>query len=579
MSDVTGSEARNVYLANLAAEELRRRKMRESLVGFAESIVIPGAPVSDDADDAFTLYDGRVTTLRELDPDGVAVDEWHRERVRREQGGRLTKDQYDHLFEPVGSSLALHHRVLLEKVQRCMETRYGRLMIFMPPGSAKSTYTTVVSAAWAMGRWPGIKLILASYATPIAKKHGSRGRLVVEQPAYFGAFQTKLSKDSQAKEMWGLENGSEYMSGGMLSGLTGNRAGGVILDDPVKGRQAADSPVEQARTKEAYEDDLFTRMIPGAWLILINTRWNMNDLSGGILPADYAGQSGPVMCRDGQVWEILNIPGKAEHADDPLGREVGDYLWPEWFDQKFWEQYEPRPDAENSPSERRWASLIQQRPRPDSGNMFEEDWFQRYKPGEQPKALNLYSYSDYATKEDEGDFTEHGIWGVDKDGYWWAVDWFFGQVETDVGIDELLRLTGRHGVTYGFGESGVIRHAIEPAFRRRKRDLGLRLHIEYLKNAGSKSRRILSFQSLAHSGKVFIPETPWGDRLIQKLCEFPFGKNDDAADVCSLVGRSGDFVRWSAAKVARAPRVEPRFGSWDWLTTVEKKPNGEKRYY
>jgi predicted phage terminase large subunit-like protein len=553
-----------------SAEILRRKRMRESLVGYAESIAIPGAPVVDDGDEPFELHDGRVVTLNELDDLGSEVESWAREKATI----RGVRTEYGHIFQPVGSGMAKHHRILLEKIQATMERRYGRLMVFMPPGSAKSTYATVVAPTWDMGRNPGSQIILASYATPIAKKLGSRGRLICQQDCYQGAFGTDLNPKTTAKESWALLNGSEYMSGGLLSGLTGNRARGVIIDDPVKGRQAAESKVERERTLAAFEDDLTTRMIPGAWMILIQTRWAEEDLAGSILPEDYAGQSGPIMCRDGNVWEVLNIPGKCEHEDDPLGREIGEYLWPEWFDEKFWAMYEPREGDPLSPSPRRWAALFQQRPRADSGNLFEEEMFERYELGQHPGGLNFYGASDYATKEDEGDFTEHGVAGLDSKEHMWIVDWFYGQVETDVGIDQLLRLASKWKFTRGFGEGGLIRHAIEPAFKTAKRQQSVRLAIEYLPNAGKKETRVLSFQALANSGRVHIPRCPWGDRLIEQLVAFPGRSHDDGVDVCSLFGRALLDMRWSQAKVVEQREPGLKFGSWEWLChgTEEKAP-------
>jgi len=115
------------------------------------------------------------------------------------------------------------------------------------------------------------------------------------------------------------------LAAGLLAGITGNRGSGAIIDDPVPGRQEADSEAHQKATAEAYQDDLLTRLMPNAWLAFIMTRWNENDLAGQILPHDYAGQSGMILCQDGLYWEVLNIPAKCEHEDDPLGRKIGEY--------------------------------------------------------------------------------------------------------------------------------------------------------------------------------------------------------------------------------------------------------------
>jgi hypothetical protein len=151
----------------------------------------------------------------------------------------------------------------------------------------------------------------------------------------------------------------------MLSGLTGNRAHGIVLDDPVRGREQADSEVVRDKVFDAYEDDLKTRLVPGGWIVLIQTRWHEDDLAGRILPEAWQGESGSIACRDGNTWDVLCLQARCETDTDPLGRAKGEYLWPEWFDRKHWSQYESNP--------RTWASLYQQMPVPPEGDLFKPE--------------------------------------------------------------------------------------------------------------------------------------------------------------------------------------------------------------
>lgn len=153
-----------------ASELLARRAARGSLIAYSQKIIIPGAPVSEDPD-----------------------EQW---------------------FVPVESKTAAHHRLLMNTLQRISETPNGRAMVFMPPGSAKSTYTSVVFPTWAMGRKPGTQIILGSYATDLAKKHGRRARQIVGSREYRAIFDTGLRTGLAAANEWALENGSEYMSAG-----------------------------------------------------------------------------------------------------------------------------------------------------------------------------------------------------------------------------------------------------------------------------------------------------------------------------------------------------------------------------
>jgi predicted phage terminase large subunit-like protein len=301
-----------------AKELLIRRRARENILHYVNAIDVPGRPVGDNPD--------------------------------------------SEIFEPVETTIAHHHRLLLEKLDAVSKMRHGRMMIFMPPGSAKSTYASVVFPSKYLGEQGGRKLILASYGDDLARKMGRRTRSILRQARYKGVFNTQLANESQAAQEFALTNGSEYMACGILSGITGNRANGIIVDDPIKGREQANSETVRAKTWDAYEDDLKTRLIPGGWIVLIQTRWHEDDIAGRILPSDWKGESGRILCKDGNEWEVLCLQARCEVDNDPLGRKHGEYLWPEWFDRKHWAQFEQ--------NARTWAALYQQRPTPLDGDLF-----------------------------------------------------------------------------------------------------------------------------------------------------------------------------------------------------------------
>jgi len=208
-----------------ARELLIRRKARESVLDYANAITVPGRPIGEDPDTEF--------------------------------------------FEPIETTLADHHRLILETMERISKTEHGRVMFFMPPGSAKSTYASVVFPSRYLGAQENRKVILASYGDDLARKMGRRTRSIVRQKRYKAIFGCELASDSAAAQEFSLSNGSEYMSCGIMAGVTGNRAHGIIIDDPVRGREQADSPTIRDKTWASYEDDLKTRLIPGGWIALI----------------------------------------------------------------------------------------------------------------------------------------------------------------------------------------------------------------------------------------------------------------------------------------------------------------------
>lgn len=475
---------------------------------------------------------------------------------------------------PASNLMAVHHAMILSTLERTMNRPMGRCMIFAPPGSAKSLYTDCVAPTWEMGRKPGSRIILASYAGEIAQRQARRAQLIASSEIYRSLWPEAPTMVRDAAKDWSMSNGSEMLSMGLLGGVTGNRASGAIIDDPVAGREEADSEDVRKKTRNAYQDDLISRLLPNAWLAFIMTRWHEADLAGEILPEDYKGESGMIKCRDGLMWEVLNIQAKCERADDPLGRAQGEYLWPEFFPTAHWKMIE---DAQGPEAARMWASLYQQRPSPQGSGRFTREMFQLYSPGELPLHLAKIGASDFAVSEGKNDFTEHGCAGVDPAGNLWFVDWWYKQTNTDAGIDAMLDMVGRAKAPMWFNEGGVIDKATRPAINQKMRQRKIYTDLRSLPSMQDKVAKCASFQARAAAGCVYFPKNaPWTERVIQQLLALPAGRHDDAADVCGLIGRAVDQF-----PVARVPSVERKEGirpfTKEWLEWQDK-PETYMRY-
>ena len=230
-----------VPISEAALEMQRRRRAMDGLLGYAQAITIPGAPSAEDADG------------------------W--------------------LFRPVESGLAAHHRVMLRAIEKCLNLPYGRLMLFFPPGAAKSTYAAVVAPTWKMGRDANTFVLMTSYAATPIIRHSKRARQLCASVEYQSIWNCRLREGERAADEWELSNGSHLFAAGLLGGITSSRCDVGIIDDPVGGRQEADSSAIRQATRSAYEDDFLTRLKPKASVILIATRWHPEDLAGSILPS------------------------------------------------------------------------------------------------------------------------------------------------------------------------------------------------------------------------------------------------------------------------------------------------------
>ena len=427
-------------------------------------------------------------------------------------------------------------------------------MGLMPPGSSKSIYTSVVFPTHFLGRFPKKSVILTSYDSDLPKKFGRRARSIVQQGVYRRIFDAGLSDDSAAADQWMLTNGSEWMGAGIMSGITGNRADGVIWDDPIKGREQAESDTIRKKTWDAYNDDLLTRKKPNAFEVGITTRWHEEDPAGHILPENYSGESGWIKCRDGNDWYVVCIPAEAERSDDILGRQIGERIWPEWFPPDHFESFKRIP--------RTWSSLYQQRPSPETGTYFEAAWLKPWPNGKPPdrEALHIYGASDYAVTEDGGDYTVHVIVGIDNMEQMWLLDLWRQQTTPDKWIEAFCDLVQQWKPLGWAEEAGQIKSSVGPFLVKRLRERRLYIARKAFPSKSDKVIRAASIRGRMASIGLLCPfHATWFSAFKDELMKFNAGKYDDQVDCMSLVGQVLDkMVR---GRPTPPPEAKPKMFS------------------
>lgn len=413
---------------------------------------------------------------------------------------------------------APHHALIAAKLEAVERGEIKRLMITMPPRHGKSELASRRFPAWFIGRNAGKQIIAASYNSDLANDFGREVRNIVSSPEFLALFDAALSEDSRAANRWHTNEGGMYVAAGVGTAVTGRGADILLIDDPFKDREEADSELRRQRVWDWYTSTAYTRLMPGGAIILINTRWHDDDLSGRLIEAQADG---------GDQWDILSLPAISEKDEA---------LWPEWYPIDRLEQIRAVLPA------RDWNSLYQQNPIPDEGEYFKGSWFQEYET--LPPGLRMYGASDYAVTDGAGDYTEHGIAGVDASGNLYIADWWRKQATSDVWIDAKCDLILKHEPHCWFGEAGPIRRAIEPFMMKRMQEREAFCRVEWLASIADKPTRARSFQAKASMGKVFLPKhATWKPDLLAQLMRFPAGKYDDGVDVCSLFGRGLEFIK------------------------------------
>ena len=198
-----------------------------------------------------------------------------------------------------------------------------------------------------------------------------------------------------------------------------------------------------------------------------------------------------------------------------------------------------------------------QDPLPADAAFFKREWLPFRQ--QEPKSFRAYLSSDFGVSE-EGDPTEIGIHGIDEAGVLHlGLDGWGGQKSPDVWIDEYLTLVARHKPLCEFNEGGVIRRAIEPFLIKRRRERRIYGRTEWITPISDKATRARSLQAMAASGKVTLPDTPYGHRLLGDLLKFPRSKDDHTVDMCALMALALDqahsaIVQPKAAEFKRKER-------------------------
>lgn len=410
-----------------------------------------------------------------------------------------------------------------------------RLMIFMPPRSGKSELASRRFPAWCLGRNPRRQVICASYSTDLAVDFGRDVRNLVASPEYKVIFpDVELAEDSQAANRWHTNHGGSYIAAGVGASITGRGADLLNIDDPIKDRREADSKAVKDALWAWFRSTAYTRLMPKAAIVLIQTRWAEDDLAGRILN------------QKGERWEVIEFPA--------IGPD-GNALWPERY---------PRHELDRTRAvigEREFSALYQQKPMPDEGTFFQRGWFKWYDPRRMPE-IKAYMTSDFAVTADGGDFTSIATHGVDKaDDLYLAFDYWTGQTTADIWIEQICNQILRNKPLGFFGEGGPIRRSIEPFLRKRMRERKAFCRVEWIPSIAQKESRARALQARASMGKVLLPDNETGHALLAQMLSFPAGMRDDDVDMLGLLGRVIDEAHPATVGVATARKQKDRYAA------------------
>jgi predicted phage terminase large subunit-like protein len=356
-------------------------------------------------------------------------------------------------------------------------------------------------------------VIEVSYNEDFARKFGRRNKEKINE---FGEklFDVRVSKVTSAQDEWELDNGiGSMLSRGVGGSITGNPGDLILIDDPVKNRQEAESEVYRERVWDEWLNSIRTRLSAKGKTIVIMTRWHEDDLVARILK------------NEGRRAIYINLPCEAEE-NDPLNREVGEALGAVLGKDNEW-LAEFKPVYLTKEGSRVWQSLFQGRPTAAEGNLFKRSWFKFY--NKRPEYFDEIIQSwDCAFKDSDGsDFVAGGVWGRIGAEYY-LLDRIKERLDLPATCDVIMQMTKKWPkAMLKLIEDKANGPAVVQLLRTRVPG------ILAVNPDGGKIARANAVSPAFESGNVYLPDAeiaPWVVEYMDELCAFPNGANDDEVD-------------------------------------------------
>lgn len=429
------------------------------------------------------------------------------------------------------------HKFLANKIQSFVETYTGNpydiLVLSCPPQHGKSLTVTETFPSWYVGKYPDRRCIIACYNDDFAGKFGRRNKAKIDEVGQF-IFDIRLKKSSD-RDMEIADHSGSIITRGIMAGITGNSGDLIIIDDPIKNRQEADSQTYRDRLWEEWQNSIKTRTQAGTKIIIIQTRWHEDDLSGRVISEE-------------KNVEVINIPVEAEE-NDILGRQIGDALCPEIGKDNDWlEMFKASYLADpNGGGTRAWNALYMGRPTSAEGNIFKREWWQYY--DKLPENIQLVGISVDATFKDSdtSDFVAIEVWGKLNSNYY-----LMDLIKRRMDFPETLRAIRYMADKYPQKHSILVEDKANGSaiISMLKHELG---GIIPITPKESKVGRANAITGIVEAGNVYLPRyADFTQEFVEEFASFPNAAHDDLVDACTqfinhFKFRQADFVedKWS----------------------------------
>ena len=484
--------------------------------------------------------------------------------------------QFTQQTHPTYSSGWVHDDICrrLERFsQQVLEKKSPRLMLLMPPRHGKSELASIRFPAWHLGRHPEHEIINVGYNLDLPMRFSRKVRDLVREPVYAAMFpDMQLDPNSQSVEAWNTTLGGGFTAAGVGGGITGKGATILIIDDPLKNQEEADSIGARDKLWDWYQSTAYTRLAPGGGVLVIETWWHDDDLAGRLQNVMHADP-------EADQFEIVKYPALSErweYLDETTDTII-----------RSDEELEPVPDnvrllrppetclhEDRYPTEalqkiranmqpRIWSALYQQNPTPDEGVYFKKEYFRFQTTMPEAVNANIYTAWDFAIgQKQQNDWTVGATILQDENDVLYVLDIHRMKGDSFAIVEAMLDVAKRWADSYNSDyvvgvEDGQIWRALEPLFKKRITERRQYVSYEVLRPYTDKMVRARPLQGRMQQGRVVFPEEEhWKEQAVQELLRFPAGAHDDVVDAMAWA------TRLCMDKAPPSPKPATHIPSW-----------------
>jgi predicted phage terminase large subunit-like protein len=435
----------------------------------------------------------------------------------------------------------------LEKfVQAVLNKESPRLMLLVPPRGGKSEIASVRMPAWVLGNYPALEMMNLGYNQDLPLEFSRQVRAQLQDKYYHKIFpHTRINPSNRAADAWKTTKRGGLVAAGVGGPINGKGADILIIDDPIKNIEEADSFNTREKLEQWFFSTAYSRLSPGAGVLLVQTWWHFDDLAGRLLQH--------MEDKKGDTYEVIRYPAIAESYEyreiesrniiredeviedaEDLGlellREPGEALHPERFPIHELERI-----RSNQPK-RIWSALYQQSPVPDTGSYFQEDQIKLLNSLPDPTGRTIITTWDFAIG-----LKQHNDWTV---GTTTIMDESHRQYICEVkrfrgGTFEIVRNMcdtaekwRRVAGSYTVGvEDGQLWKALTDSYKRECQERDISSKVTELNPFTDKAVRARPLQGRMEKGMIyFLRGATWLNAARKELLQFPAGIHDDFVD-------------------------------------------------